>query len=75
MFLHRHTFRIPLLSAALLAIVATTALGGQHIYFRDNEPTSTQSPSSDVYDADTNPGGWRDITGGNTSPQVVPGHG
>lgn len=57
----------------VLALFTVCAHAQQRIYFRENPPTA--SPQADPYDADTNPNGWRDVTGGNTGDVAVPAGG
>ncbi len=61
-----------IIAAALTTCWVAPASADQKTYFRDNAPTAAQDPHSDVYDANTNPTGWRDLAGGNTSPHTVP---
>jgi len=70
MSLTRHPpFRTLALALSVAFVAAASA--DQKTYFRDNAPTAAQSPAADVYDQNTNPSGWRDVTNGNTGPHTV----
>ena len=61
-------------AAAMLGLMAQVANADTRVYTRTNDPNH-QNPHQDPYNADNNPNGWRDVTGGNTDVQTIPAGG